>query len=645
MITTLNTYQINPFLGRKAICFVKRSKTTYRHKKTINKQQQGLIDAIERSQAVIEFDLSGNILRANDNFLNAMGYTSEEIVGKQHRLFVAQSYANSKEYEHFWQTLRHGEFVSDRFKRIKKDGSSIWLEASYNPVLDENNKPVKVIKFATDITDKVRQELDDKAQIVAINKVMAVIEFDLEGNILTANDNFMQTMGYSLDEIQGQHHSIFITPEYANSADYKKFWHDLAEGKANTGTFQRRNKQGQDVWLESSYNPIFDEEGKPFKVVKYATDVSQNENTRLLKDVIDDAGAVMTRFSEGDLTARMQRHLSDNQVSMFRTQIEQLSGSVRLMADKLENIIAEALETSNVVQNASSEVSAGALNLSQRVQEQAAALEETSATMNEMNSSVQNNLESAKLTSRESIQVQAKVHDGVEVMQQTIQAIGAIEESSHQISDIVTLIDSIAFQTNLLALNAAVEAARAGEHGRGFAVVAGEVRNLAQKSAEAAKDISKLINESATRVTQGTQLASRSGKSLEEINDAIENIVKMVAQITEASEEQATGINQVNQAIAQIDEVTQQNAALVEETSSAAETMHEQAEKLNNNMSYFNLDSQAGNNMINHNSKADVQKIHAVPQKAKADSPSATNVLPLQKSDGAQTNSDTWEDF
>lgn len=298
-----------------------------------------------------------------------------------------------------------------------------------------------------------------------------------------------------------------------------------------------------------------------------------------------------------------------------------------------------------MVQNASSEVSAGALNLSQRVQEQAAALEETSATMNEMNSSVQNNLESAKLTSRESIQVQAKVHDGVEVMQQTIQAIGAIEESSHQISDIVTLIDSIAFQTNLLALNAAVEAARAGEHGRGFAVVAGEVRNLAQKSAEAAKDISKLINESAYRVTQGTQLAGRSGKSLEEINDAIENIVKMVTQITEASEEQTTGINQVNQAIAQIDEVTQQNAALVEETSSAAETMHEQAEKLNNNMSYFNLDSQAGNNKINHNSKADVQKIHAVPQKAKADSSTATNVLPLNKSGSPQTNSDTWEDF
>lgn len=263
--------------------FCQKIKDDLSEQKAINKQQQGLIDAIERSKAVIEFDLSGNILRANDNFLNAIGYQSEEIVGKQHRLLVTQSYANSKEYEHFWQTLRHGEFVSDRFKRIKKDGSSIWLEASYNPVLDENNKPVKVIKFATDITDKVRQEFDDKAQIIAINKVMAVIEFDLEGNILTANDNFMQTMGYSLNEIQGQHHRMFVLPEYANSSDNKKLWQDLAEGNAKTGTFQRRNKQGQDVWLESSYNPILDEEGKPFKVVKYATDISQNENTRLLK--------------------------------------------------------------------------------------------------------------------------------------------------------------------------------------------------------------------------------------------------------------------------------------------------------------------------------------------------------------------------
>ena len=221
-------------------------------------------------------------------------------------------------------------------------------------------------------------------------------------------------------------------------------------------------------------------------------------------------------------------------------------------------------------------------------------MEETSATMDEMNSAVQANTENAQQAARVAEDVQKRANDGSRVMQQTIEAMNAIQESSHKIADIVSLIDGIAFQTNLLALNAAVEAARAGDHGRGFAVVAGEVRALAQKSAEAAKDIKTLIDESVTRIDQGTQLASQSGEMLNTINQSIDSVTQMVSQIARASAEQANGVTQVHEAISQIDQVTQQNAALVEETTAAAESMSEQSMVLREDMAFFNTGRSSG---------------------------------------------------
>nr|WP_051640621.1 methyl-accepting chemotaxis protein [Thiomicrorhabdus sp. Milos-T2] len=568
------------------------------YKQKINKQtkildeQAAFINAIEKSSAIIEFDLSGKVLTANPNFLHLMGYELEEIVGKPHRIFIAPEEASSAEYEDFWRKLRAGDFVSSRFKRIAKNGNTIWLEASYNPILDKTGKPYKFVKFATDITEKVQHEIEVQAEINAINSVMATIEFDTQGNILTANDNFLKIMGYTLSEIQGKHHSMFAVGNFAQTPAYKALWDNLAKGQAFSDTYERKTKNGETVWLEGSYNPILNPDGQVCKVIKYATDIGSNKNAILLDKVIDDASNVIDKMAGGNLSAQMQNHIDPDAASLYDQNIIKLSGTIEELGSKLQDVISEALEAANTVNDVSGEVATSALDLSQRVQEQAAALEETSATMNEMNSQVQSNTQNAQEAEQVSNDVQSKAKSGQTIMVDTINAMENIQESSHRISDIVTLIDGIAFQTNLLALNAAVEAARAGEHGRGFAVVAGEVRNLAQKSAEAAKDIKNLIEETVTRVTQGVKLASDSGEMLTDINDAIQIVTQMITQIAQASTEQAEGVHQVHQAITQIDEVTQQNAALVEETSASAENLKDQSESLNHTMGFFNRGTQ-----------------------------------------------------
>jgi methyl-accepting chemotaxis protein len=300
-----------------------------------------------------------------------------------------------------------------------------------------------------------------------------------------------------------------------------------------------------------------------------------------LEGAITEIVSVVSSQSNGDLTLTVN--------GAYLGQLNVIKDAVNVAALKLTNVVSKAVEASVIVSSAAEEVSQGSTSLSQRVQEQAAALEQTSATMEEMNCAVQNNTQNALQTAHVTLEVQKRASKGVTVMHQTITAMNSIQESSHKIADIVALIDGIAFQTNLLALNAAVEAARAGDHGRGFAVVASEVRALAQKSAEAAKEIKGLISESVNRIDEGTKLASESGEVLKGINEAIDGVAGMVKQIAKASEEQSEGIRQVHNAIAQIDSVTQQNAALVEETSAAAESLSEQSSALEQEMSFFKV--------------------------------------------------------
>ena len=239
-----------------------------------NLYYEGQINAINRSQAVIEFEPDGTIICANHNFLNAMGYSLEEIKGQHHRIFVDPDYAKSEEYAALSDNLRAGNFESGEYKRFGKDGREVWIYASYNPIVDTNGDVLKVVKFASDITEQNLQNADARGQLDAINRTQAVIEFNLDGSIITANQNFLEAMGYSLDEVKGKHHRIFVDPGYAESEEYRAFWKKLAQGEFETRVYKRFRKDGSEIYIQASYNPIFDMNGKPFKVVKFATDVS-----------------------------------------------------------------------------------------------------------------------------------------------------------------------------------------------------------------------------------------------------------------------------------------------------------------------------------------------------------------------------------
>ncbi|MEY3251382.1 MAG: hypothetical protein RL227_355, partial [Pseudomonadota bacterium] len=235
---------------------------------------KGKLEAISRSQAVIEFDTKGTILTANDNFLGALGYTLAEIKGQHHSMFATPEYRSSPEYRAFWDKLGRGEFDAGQYKRIAKGGREIWIQASYNPVFDASGKPVKVVKFATDITDATIERADAKGKLEAISRSQAVIEFDTKGTILTANENFLGALGYTLAEIKGQHHSMFATPEYRSSPEYRAFWDKLGRGEFDAGQYKRITKGGREIWIQASYNPVFDASGKPVKIVKFATDIT-----------------------------------------------------------------------------------------------------------------------------------------------------------------------------------------------------------------------------------------------------------------------------------------------------------------------------------------------------------------------------------
>lgn len=387
--------------------------------------------AVDRVQAIIEFDLTGHILTANANFLAVVGYKKDEIIGRHHAMFVPPDYAASPEYQAFWDRLRSGEFQAAQYRRIAKGGREVWIQASYNPVFDRQGRPVKVIKFATDITDQILRQTDDAAKLAALDRVQAIIEFDLTGHILSANANFLAVIGYEREEIVGRHHAMFVPAGHAETPEYQAFWDRLRSGEFQAAQYRRIAKGGREVWIQASYNPIFDPSGRPVKVVKFATDITAQ--MRLLED----------------LRCLIDRNFAE-----------------------IDAAVSHAGSASH-----SAGAAAGLASMS--VQTMAAASEELAAAVGEISQSM--------VRSREATDAAVGQVEAVEGHTRRL------TDATDAMGGIVSLIQTVAGQINLLALNATIEAARAGDAGRGFAVVASEVKALAGQAARATDQINAEI--------------------------------------------------------------------------------------------------------------------------------------------------------
>jgi len=506
---------------------------------------QGQLEAIGKSQAVIAFNLDGTIVDANENFLSVMNYAHDEIVGKHHSMFVEDSVRTSPEYAEFWAKLNRGEFHVGEYKRLGRNGKEVWIQATYNPIRDTTGTLFKVVKYATDVTEAKLASTELRGRVDAIDRAQAVITFEMDGTIVDANENFLATLGYEKDEVVGRHHSMFVDEEYKNSAAYSEFWAALNRGEYDSGEYKRRGKGGKEIWIQATYNPIFDLNGKAYRVVKYATDVSgrvalQDELKRAIVETIRVANAL----AEGDLTVNME--------GSFAGQFADLQAAINRFIESIGSTLSNAKAAATSVAEATQQLRSSSAHLKEGASEQREACQSSSQALAETSSMVTATAGNASRANDLAQATSAAADEGSQKMAALTQAMSDIAESSEEIANIIKVIDELAFQTNLLAVNAAVEAARAGRHGRGFAVVAQEVRSLAGRSAKAAQATADLIKGSTETVARGVRNVEDTAASLGGIQENVGKMRDLVGEISAACDEQSKGVSEVTQAMNEV---------------------------------------------------------------------------------------------
>ena len=537
---------------------------------------EATLNALYASAAIAEFSPQGLFINVSQAFVNMTGYSRAELINLHHSLLVPAEEKNQPEYTQFWQKLRQGEAQEGEYRRISKTGQDLWVRGSYMPVRTKGGKVTKIIKVAFDTTESHKKAEEDSAVLRAINNSQAVITFKPDGTITDANPIFLKTMEYSLEEIKGKHHSMFVDPAFVSSNNYKLFWNRLRQGEFFVASYHRLAKNQRDIWLQASYNPLLDTHGNVTGVVKIASDITPLINsTQVIKQALSDLAA-------RNLCAEIDQPL-----------VEALD-AVRIAFNDsmaaLRHTVSDVLVAASHIDKNAETVSQSTDHLSQRAEQQAASLEQTAAALEQITNSVQSLTNATAHMRSVAERANSEASSSSRIVEDAVNTMSEINQNSMQISNIIGVIDEIALQTNLLALNAGVEAARAGDAGRGFAVVATEVRALAQRSAEAAKEIKALITTSASVVAAGVASVTNARQSLGLVADYIQNIDQSVSEAATGAKEQFLALSQVNMAISDVDKMTQANAAATTDTAIASRKLAQELQNIRTLLGQFNVD-------------------------------------------------------